>query len=165
MHIDNKGKDIIILGEGSTQRVDDTTLTAEAKYPINFTQSGKRFELSLHYNGNNRFLFVEATKTYQFNAKDSEIKDYALCLGNFSKIFKLMIWKKTQLNNGVVIFFSVDFIPIDANNILDIHKYLMKRTKYKIIFGLFIGLLTGIVSASNHAKCVSLRNQKSNFSY
>ena len=76
-----------------------------------------------------------------------------------------MIWKKTQLNNGVVIFFSVDFIPIDANNILDIHKYLMKRTKYKIIFGLFIGLLTGIVSASNHAKCVSLRNQKSNFSY
>ena len=91
MHIDNKGKDIIILGEGSTQRLDDTTLTAEAKYPINFTQSGKRFELSLHYNGNNRFLFVEATKTYQFNVKDSEIKDYALCLGNFSKIFKLMI--------------------------------------------------------------------------
>ena len=36
--------------------------------------------------------------------------------------------KKTGLNNGVVNFFSVDFIPIDTNNILDIHKYLMKRT-------------------------------------
>ena len=91
MHIDNNGKDIIILGEGSTQRLDDTTLTAEAKYPISFTQSGKRFELSLHYDGNNRFLFVDATKTYQFKAKDSEIKDYALCLGNFSKIFQLMV--------------------------------------------------------------------------
>ena len=73
--------------------------------------------------------------------------------------------KKTGLNNGVVNFFSVDFIPIGTNNILGIHKYLMKRTWYKIIFGLFIGLLTGIVSASSYAKCVLLRNQKSNFSY
>ena len=41
--IDNKNKDILILGEGTTQVLDDTTLTAEAKYPINFMQSGKRF--------------------------------------------------------------------------------------------------------------------------
>ena len=40
----------------------------------------------------------------------------------------------------------------------------MKRTWYKIILGLikaiFIRLLTDIVSASNHNKCVSLSNQK-----
>ena len=72
MHIDNNGKDIIILGEGSTQRLDDTTLTAEAKYPISFTQSGKRFELSLHYDGNNRFLFVDATK--HINSKQKTLK-------------------------------------------------------------------------------------------
>ena len=29
---------------------------------------------------------------------------------------------------GVINFFSVDFNPIDTNNILDIHKYLMKST-------------------------------------
>ena len=34
VHVDNKGKDISILGEGPTQGLDDTTLTAEAKYPI-----------------------------------------------------------------------------------------------------------------------------------
>ena len=39
VHVDNKEKDILILGEGPTQQLDDTTLTAEAKYPINFTQS------------------------------------------------------------------------------------------------------------------------------
>ena len=39
VHVDNKGKDILILGEGSTQWLDDTTLTADTKYPINFTQS------------------------------------------------------------------------------------------------------------------------------
>ena len=53
MHVDIKGKDILILGEGTAQGLDDTTLTAEAKYPVNFTQSGKRSVLSLHYNGNN----------------------------------------------------------------------------------------------------------------
>ena len=49
MYIDNKGKNILILGEESTQRFDDATLTADAKYPINFKQSGKRFVLSLHW--------------------------------------------------------------------------------------------------------------------
>ena len=48
VHIDNKNKDILILGEWPTQRLDDTTLTAEAKYPIKDTQSEKRFVLSLH---------------------------------------------------------------------------------------------------------------------
>ena len=41
VHIDNEGKDILILGEGPTQGLNDTTLTGEAKYVINFTQSGK----------------------------------------------------------------------------------------------------------------------------
>ena len=38
VHIDNKGKDFLILSEGPTQGLDDMTLTAEAIYPINFTQ-------------------------------------------------------------------------------------------------------------------------------
>ena len=75
VHIDNKSKNALILGEGATQGLDDTTLTAEAKYPINFTQPGKRFVLSIHYNGSNSYLFVNATKIYQFKAKDSKVKD------------------------------------------------------------------------------------------
>ena len=31
---------------------------------------------------------------------------------------------------------------------------------FELIKKIFIGLLTGIVSASNHAKCMSLSNQK-----
>ena len=38
VHVDNKKKEIIILGEGPTQGLDDTTLTAEKKYSINFTK-------------------------------------------------------------------------------------------------------------------------------
>ena len=43
MHIDDKNKDILILGKGATQGLNDTILTIEAKYPINFTQPRKRF--------------------------------------------------------------------------------------------------------------------------
>ena len=78
VHIDNKGNDILNLDEGPMQGLNDITLTAEVKYPINFTQSRKRFVLSLHYNRSSSFLFVNATKVYQFKAKDSDIKDYAL---------------------------------------------------------------------------------------
>ena len=69
VHVDDKGKDILIFGEGQTQGLDDIKLTAQAQYPINFTQSGKRFVLSLPYNRSKRFLFVNATKVYQFKAK------------------------------------------------------------------------------------------------
>ena len=98
VHIDNKGKDILILDEGPTQALDDTTLTAEAKFSINFIQSGKIFVLSVHYNGSNSFcfLFVNATKIYQFKVKGSEIKDYALCLGNISKDFTINNMKKKK---------------------------------------------------------------------
>ena len=74
VHIDNKNKDILISGEGPTQGLDDTQLTAEAKYPINFTQPRKRFLLGLHFSESNNFLFVNVTKIYPFKAKKSEIK-------------------------------------------------------------------------------------------
>ena len=65
VHIADKAKDILILGKGTTLGLDGTTLTAEALYPIKFTQSGERFVLSLHYNGSNSFLFVNAAKVNQ----------------------------------------------------------------------------------------------------
>ena len=69
VHLNNKNKDILILGEEPTQGLDDTTLTEEAKYPINFTQSGKRFVLSQHYNISTSSLFFNATKIYQSKQK------------------------------------------------------------------------------------------------
>ena len=69
MHIDNKNKDIVILGEGPSQSLDDTTSTTEAKYPTNFTQLRKRFVLSLHYNGSNSFLFFMLQKYINSNQK------------------------------------------------------------------------------------------------
>ena len=94
VHIDNKEKDILILGEGPTEGLCNTTLTAEATYPISFTQPNKRSALSLHYNGSNSFLFVNATKIYQIKVQNSDIKYYALCSGNISKDFTINNIKK-----------------------------------------------------------------------
>ena len=55
------------------------------------------------------------------------MKDYALCFGNISKDFTINYMKKAGLK-AVVKFYSVDFNSIDNNDILDIHKYLTKRT-------------------------------------
>ena len=52
--------------------------------------------------------------------------------------------KKTWLK-GVVKLFSVDFNSIDTNNILGIHKYLMKRTWYKKMLGLITKIFNGLL--------------------
>ena len=87
--------------------------------------------------------------------KNSDIKDYTLCLGNISKDFTINNMKKTGLK-GIVKLFSVDFNPTDTSDVLDIHKNSMKGIWYKIMFDLikkiFIGLLTGI--AIYYTKCV-----------
>ena len=111
VHIDNKNKDILILGEGSTEELDDTTLTAKPKYPINLTQSRKVFVLSLHCNGRNSFLFVNATKICQSKAQDSEIKPYPLCLGNISKDYTIDNMKeKTSLKGNKKLFVLIKIL-------------------------------------------------------
>ena len=50
IHIDNKKKDILVLGRGPTQGL-ESTLTAEKMHSINFTVTKTKFCLSLHYNG------------------------------------------------------------------------------------------------------------------
>ena len=134
VHVDNKEKDILILFEGLLQGLDDTILTAEAKYPISFTQWNRRFVLSLHYNGSDSFLFVDATKIYQFDAKDLEIKKNSLRLGNIWKDFTIDNMRKTRLKESVN-FFSVDYRSINTDEILDIYRNLMKDC-YKIMFGI-----------------------------
>ena len=73
IHVDNKGKDILILGIGPRQGLGEYSLTAEKMYSINFTVTNVQFCLSLHYNGANSYLLVNGIEIYKFKAKDSEI--------------------------------------------------------------------------------------------
>ena len=119
------GKNILILGKGPTQGLEHT-LSTEKMYLINFTEHNKKFCLSLHYNRANSYLFVNGTEIDKFKAKDSEIIVTPLCLGNISKDFTGGNIKKSGLN-GYVYDISVDYDAIAFDDILDIHKYLIKK--------------------------------------
>ena len=126
VHVDSKKKGILIIGEGFTQGLEDTTLTAEKKYSINFTEHNKKFFLSLHYDVANSHLFVNGVEIIKFKAKESDIVATPLCLGNISKDFSVDNMKKMGLNRFIYDF-SVNFDVIAVDDILDIHKYLMKK--------------------------------------
>ena len=79
VHINCRNKNILVLSEKSTQGSDNATITVEAKYAIISTESVQQFMLSLHYNGSNSFLFVNAIKIFQFKANKSDTKPYPLC--------------------------------------------------------------------------------------
>ena len=114
------------LDDDITQGLDDTTLTAEKRYSINFIENNKKFCLSLHYNRANSYLFVNGTGIHKFKSKDSEIVEDPHCLGNISKDFSADNMNKTGLY-GYVYDFSVDYSTIATDKILDIHKYLMEK--------------------------------------
>ena len=67
-HIDNKKKDILVLGKGPTQELEHT-LTAEKMYSINFTVTKKKFCLNLHCNGENSYLFINVQKFINLKQK------------------------------------------------------------------------------------------------
>ena len=127
-HIDNKKKDILVLGKGPTQGLEHT-LTAGKMYAIIFTVTNKIFCLSLHYNGANSYLFVNETEIYKFKVKDSEILVGPIFLGNISKDWSVDNMKRTWFN-GHLYDFSVDYNVTDVDDIKDIHKYLMKKYKW-----------------------------------
>ena len=125
IHIDNKKKDILVLGRAATQGL-ESTLTAEKIYSINFTVTKKKFCLILHYNGVNSYLFVNGTESIKFKVKDSETVASPLCLGNISKDWSTDNMKKTGLT-GYLYDFSGGYNTVTVDDVKDIHNYLMKK--------------------------------------
>ena len=98
-----------------------------APFPTtNFTVTKKKFCQSLHYNGADRYLFVNGAEIIKFKAKDSEIVASPLSLGNISKDWSTDNMKKTGLT-GYVYDFSADYNAIAVDDVKDIHNYLMKK--------------------------------------
>ena len=75
---------IYVMGKDFIQGINDTTIYAEKLFHNNFTEFGVKFLLSLHYNGDNSYLFANGTQELKFKAKDDQIISEGLCLGNLS---------------------------------------------------------------------------------
>ena len=126
VHANNQVNNVLVLGKAFIQGITSTKTYAENMYSTNFTEDNKRFCLSLHYNGDNNYLFVDGKEIHKFKAKDSEIEPYPLCPGSFSKDVEVG-YMTASVFIGYVFDFSVDYGAIAVDGILDIHKYLMKK--------------------------------------
>ena len=80
VYVDNKKKDILILGEDPTQGLDGTTLTPGKSIQLFSLEKLRNFCLSLHYNEANSYLFLNNTEIHKFKARDSETVAIPLCL-------------------------------------------------------------------------------------
>ena len=85
-HANNQTRDVLALGHGPIQKIDDTTIYAEKMYSPNFTVANKTFWISLHYNGNDSYLFVNGKEVIKFKAKKQRVVG-KLSLGNISADF------------------------------------------------------------------------------
>ena len=110
-HATNKTQYVLVLGYGLIQKINDTTIYAEQMYSPNFTVDDKRFCLSVHYNGDNSYLFVNGKNVTKFKAKNSELIKYPIWLGGPSKDYTENSLKDTRLY-GNVYDFSVDYSTI-----------------------------------------------------
>ena len=108
VHANNRANNILVFGKEFIQRINSTTIYAEKIYSPNFTVTNKNFCLSLHYNGDSSYPFVNGKEIVKFKARDSEIVPYPFCLGNVSKDFSLISTTNTRLY-GYICGFSVDY--------------------------------------------------------
>ena len=103
-HATNRANNIIVLGKDFIQGINNTVIYAEKIYSINFSATGRRFCLSLHYNGDNSYLFVNDREMISFKTKDLEIIANPLRLGNISNAVSESNMKETELYGSIYDF-------------------------------------------------------------
>ena len=124
-HQNNKANNIYVIGDLFVQGINDTTLYAEKIYSQNFTQPNKTFVLSLHYDDNNSYLFVNGKQELKFKAKTGQLLMKKLCIGNLSDEWTTSESGKTGLY-GNIYDFIVDYKGVTGvKAIYDMHRYLM----------------------------------------
>ena len=62
VHANNKVNNIYVMGDVFVEGISDTTLYAAKLYSQNFTAVNKTFVLSLHYNGDDSYLFINVNE-------------------------------------------------------------------------------------------------------
>ena len=130
VHATNRANNVYLMGTGLTQGIHDTTIYAEKNFYRNFTDFGKKFMLSLHYNGDDSYLFVNGRQELKFKAKTDQLIKEKLCIGNLSDQWTTSESEKTGVY-GKIYYFVVDYEQIvGVKTVYDMHRYLM--TKHNI---------------------------------
>ena len=127
VHATNRANHIYLTGTGLTQGINDTTIYAEKNFYRNFTDFGKKFVLSLHYNGDNSYLFVNGRQELKFKAKTDQLVKEKLCIVNLSDQWTTSESEKTVVYRKIYDF-VVDHGQISGvKAIYDMHRYFINK--------------------------------------
>ena len=130
VHATNRANHIYVMGKGFVQGINDTAIYAEKNFYRNFTDPVKTFVLSLHYNGDESYLFVNGRQELKFKCKTDQLVKEKLCLGNLSDQWTTSESEKTGLYRDIYDF-VVDYKSINGVKLIyDMHRYLI--TKHNI---------------------------------
>ena len=98
---------------------------------INFAKGNTKLCLSLHYNADNSYLFVNEKEIFEFKANNKNVNfPTQFCLRSISDGFSATESRDVYLY-GNVYGFSVDYSSIDKCDILNSRKYLMTKNNIK----------------------------------
>ena len=87
--------------------------------------------MSLHYNGDDSYVFVNGKEIFNFKADNKNVNfSTQFCPGTISSGFSATKFREVSLK-GNVYDFSVNYNSIDKSNILKIHKYLLVKYNLK----------------------------------
>ena len=107
-HPDNRKNNFLILGKGPTYGINGSFRSPENKFNINFAKANTKFCLSLHYDGDNSYLFVNGKEIFKFKASNRNINfPTQFYLGSIFNGFGVLESREVSLN-GNVYDFSVD---------------------------------------------------------
>ena len=93
-----------------------------------FIAANEKLVLSLYYNGDNSYLFVNGKEELKFKAKYDQIVKEILCLGNISDDWTAGNAEKTGFW-GEIYDFAVDYTSTNIGDIYNVHRYLLKKHK------------------------------------
>ena len=131
VHATNRANSIYVMGDGLTQSIHDTTLYVEKNYWRKFTDPVKKFIISLHYNGDENYFFVNGRQELKFKAKTDQLVKEKLCIGNLSDQWTASESEKTGLY-GSIYDFVVDYEQnVGVKTIYDMHRCLITKHNIK----------------------------------
>ena len=98
---------------------------AEKKHFRNFTEPNVKFVLSLHYNSNDSYLFVNGRQELKFKCKADQLVKEKLCIGNLSDQWTTTESVKAGLYGNIYDFVEDYEEILLLKTIYDMHRYLM----------------------------------------
>ena len=130
-HDGNRKNNLLVLGKGPTFRIHERFGSPEKNVSINFSKANTKFCLSLHYDADKSYLFVNGKETFKNKVDNKNVNFLTqFCLESISNGFSATESREVSLNVNVHDF-SVNYSSIEKSDVLNIHKFLITKNNIK----------------------------------